>query len=203
MAGLVVSAIYKINPKVGHATHLIALTLLGMVLTVTIVKQTPVGQVWALVLGIGAVARTALSWSYLRFSLMRTAFRYAALAPFAVASVFFFVAPTSRLVWTSDSMVEPLSSIVGRRAPVVVVVFDELPLASLIDVKGRVQSHFPNSPDSPRKVLHSEMLSGCIKEPKMPFQQSFRVCLRRWRENIQVLPIIPTQCSAFSTGLVG
>jgi hypothetical protein len=91
----------------------------------------------AVVLGVGAVV------VYQRVAPARTWLAYMALAPVVFVGAFMLASPTSRLL-TSPSAA-PLVAGVARPAPVVMVVFDELPLASLVTPDGQVDRElYPN-----------------------------------------------------------
>jgi Sulfatase len=85
---------------------------------------------------------------YARTSWVRTWLRFLAPAPLVFALLFLLVSPTSTLVL--PQRVEPASSqgpaaASGRQPPLVMILFDEFPLSSLLDAKGRIDRRvYPN-----------------------------------------------------------
>lgn len=91
----------------------------------------------AVALGSGAVLL------YRRVPPARTWLAFMALAPVAFLVVFLVASPTARLL--DDPEAVALEAGVGRPAPVVMVVFDELPLASLVTADGTIDAElYPN-----------------------------------------------------------
>jgi hypothetical protein len=93
--------------------------------------------VGAVLLAAGAMAL------YARSEFVTTWLRVACVAPLIFVLLFLFVSPVSKLVSASTPAAADLD--VGSRAPVLLVVFDELPTASLLDADGRIDRElFPN-----------------------------------------------------------
>ncbi len=85
--------------------------------------------------GVGFLAAALLAaWAYLRFEAARTLVAYLGFAAPVVVALFLLRAPVTSLYGSEGEAADPVSS----RTPVVVVVFDELPLASLLDERGRI-----------------------------------------------------------------
>ena len=82
---------------------------------------------------IGGVLYAGLPWP-------RLWLRFLTPAPLAFALLFLLVSPTSALVLPAraPSAPEPPAAASGDRPPVVVLLFDEFPLSSLLDAKGRI-----------------------------------------------------------------
>jgi hypothetical protein len=88
-------------------------------------------------IGLGAAA------AYRSVAPVRTWLAFMSLAPVAFVALFLFASPTSQLLTSTDAVA--IAGGVQRPAPVVMIVFDELPLASLIDSSGSIDEElFPN-----------------------------------------------------------
>ena len=119
--------------------HLAAITGLFMLLAVEVVKATtglrgPRLAAVASAAGlIGGVLYAGLPWP-------RLWLRFLTPAPLAFALLFLLVSPTSALVLPAraPSAPEPAAAASSDRPPVVVLLFDEFPLSSLLDAKGRI-----------------------------------------------------------------
>jgi len=86
--------------------------------------------------GVGAVI------AYRRVEAVRAWLAFAAVAPVAFIGLFLLTSPTSRLLDDVDSAGP---GDVGNPVPVVMLVFDELPLASVVDEDGTIDAElFPN-----------------------------------------------------------
>ncbi|MCA1681485.1 MAG: hypothetical protein LC777_22330, partial [Actinobacteria bacterium] len=96
---------------------------------------TPSG--WFVLAG-GILLGIAAALAYVRFRVVRTYLLVLAPAPFVFLALFLMEAPTGAVV------LPPVSS-VAKPAPVVMLVFDELPVASLMDERQRVDAkRYPN-----------------------------------------------------------
>ncbi len=79
-----------------------------------------------------------------RFAGVRLMLRYLGLAPLLFLALFLFASASSELFWAGEAGVEA-DVRVGADAPVVVVMFDELPLATLLRSDGTInETRFPN-----------------------------------------------------------
>jgi hypothetical protein len=80
------------------------------------------------------------AWAYLRFEPARSLVAILTLAAPAVLLLFLLRPPVTHFYGSDDSAMPDVAS----RTPVVIVVFDELPLASLLDERGRIDARtFP------------------------------------------------------------
>jgi Sulfatase len=127
--------------------HLAALAGLLSLLAIQVAKQLtglrgPV--VVAIALGVGALAAVV----YARASWPRLWLRYLAPAPLVFALLFLLVSPTSQLVLPARA--PPAAGLApapagDRQPPLVMILFDEFPLSSLLDARGRVDRRvYPN-----------------------------------------------------------
>ena len=127
--------------------HLAAVAGLLSLLAIQVAKQLtglrgPV--VVAVALGVGALAAVV----YARASWPRLWLRYLAPAPLVFALLFLLVSPTSQLVLPARA--PPAAGLApapagDRQPPLVMILFDEFPLSSLLDARGRVDRRvYPN-----------------------------------------------------------
>lgn len=106
------------------------------------VRQLPIpwwGEVvLAVMLGLAGL------WAFRRYRSVRTAGRYLLLAPLVMLAVFLFTMPVGAVLREPDTTVgNPI--VVTNPAPVVMMVFDEFPLASIIDPEGNLRADvYPN-----------------------------------------------------------
>ena len=137
LAEVLVAAV--LGPRAGAAVHLAF--IVGLVAVFVIQAARPLGNGVLLVLG-AVVLGVAAAFAYRRVPAVRMWLAFAALAPLGFLLLFLTSSSTSRLLRAD----EPLPDVeVGAPAPVVMVILDELPLASLLDADGAVDSElFPN-----------------------------------------------------------
>jgi len=135
--GLAVIGIRKANLVVGTAVHVAVIALLALVLLIEIVEQFVANSTVAIsVGGMGSLATVRLFYGS---ASVRSILRLMVLAPIAVLLSFVVISPTAGLIFAEPAMAGPTGIRVGDPAPIVMVVFDELPLASLIDGDGTIQ----------------------------------------------------------------
>jgi hypothetical protein len=125
--------------------HLAAVTMLLTVVAIQVLKKlTPVRGpalvALAAAVGLGAGAL------YAQQAWVKLWLRYLAPAPLVFALLFVLASPTSKLVLPARAA--PAGGVAvapGEQPPVVMIFFDEFPLASLLDSKGRVDRRvWPN-----------------------------------------------------------
>lgn len=135
---------HALNRYAGLAVHGVVMAVGGGLLVAEALQHTPAaGWPGSVQLAAAGVAGVALVLGYHRAASIRGMLRYVAVAPVAVAALFLVVAPTSRLVWGASG-VAMAAGPVANPAPVVVVIFDEFPVATLIDGSGRIRTEpFP------------------------------------------------------------
>ena len=132
----------RVHRRLGVTLHALVLAALGASLSLQVLKQVrlPGALLIALALALGG----AVSAAFYRISNLRALLRIASPLPVVVAALFLVASPVSKVVFPGRLAVArnaPLS----RTPPIVMVVFDELPLASLMDERGGIDSRlFPN-----------------------------------------------------------
>ena len=130
----------------GHL-HLVAVTGLFVLLAVEVVKATTglrgprLAAVAAAGGLLGGVLYAGLSWP-------RLWLRFLTPAPVVFALLFLLVSPTSALVLPARTATGPgpaAAPAPGSHPPEVMILFDEFPLSSLLDAKGRINKRvYPN-----------------------------------------------------------
>ena len=142
-------AVGLVSGTVRRFLHLAAIFGLFTLLALQVAKKLtdlrgPVLVVIALVAGAGAVVL------YARQSWARLWLRYLAPAPLVFALVFLLMSPTSKLVLPAQAEPSgggqaPAAAASGEQPPVVMILFDEFPLSSLLDSKGQIDKRvYPN-----------------------------------------------------------
>jgi hypothetical protein len=142
-------AVGLVSGTVRRFLHLAAIFGLFTLLAIQVAKKLtdlrgPVLVVIALVIGALAVVL------YARQSWARLWLRYLAPAPLVFALVFLLMSPTSKLVLpaqaeSSGGGQAPAAVASGEQPPVVMILFDEFPLSSLLDSKGQIDRRvYPN-----------------------------------------------------------
>jgi hypothetical protein len=140
LGALPVLAALLIDRRFGEAVRAGLLGLLGALLGAELLGKSSAAAVvialGSLAVGIGLVA------AHHRWSGCRAALRLLALTPFAFVALFVFASPTTPLLTESGDVA---FADVTTDENVVMVVFDELPLAALLDETGQLDAgRFPN-----------------------------------------------------------
>jgi hypothetical protein len=120
-------------PRLRIPVHTALIGLLVAVFAIQILRG-PLAAPLAIVLG--SLVGAGAGWLYLRAEAIRLWLAFAGLAPLLFVGTFLFASETSQLL-TSDHA-DAAQIQVGQPAPVVMIVFDELPLTSLIDGNGEI-----------------------------------------------------------------
>ena len=136
-----------VNRMVGRYLHLTAMTGLFALLAIEVVKKATDLRGFRLI-AVAMAAGLLGGVLYDRWAGLRLWLRYLAPAPLAFALVFLLISPTSALVLPARTETAPSPPPVTasrERPPVVVIFFDEFPLSSLLDSKGRIDRRvYPN-----------------------------------------------------------
>lgn len=130
-----------VSPTARRVTHR---TFVGLLVALTVVP--PLVRAWGMgtVVASGAFAAAAAAAAilYARVEAARTLVTFASPAPLVFAGLFLFATPVNELVFTEAAIAHEAD--VERTPPIVWVVFDELPLASLLDADGSIDAErFP------------------------------------------------------------
>ena len=138
--GLFIVGVRHVHEPTGRLLHGLVLAFLASVLVLQLIELIPLQGLspW-LEVAFALAAGAALAVAFYRFASMRSAARFASVAPFVVLGLFVFASSASQLVFTSSAIAQPAEISVGSPAPVVMVILDEFPIASLMDENGRIQ----------------------------------------------------------------
>lgn len=122
--------------------HLGLMTLTGAALLLQLLKDRltwPAG----ILIAISLIAATAGVYAYSRWRFPRSFMDILTIAPVLVLIVFFFFSSSSRLILPREQP-KPVKVNINKPAPVVMVILDELPVASLETPDGKIDaSRFP------------------------------------------------------------
>lgn len=143
--GILVLFAYLIRPVIGSAFHVLILAVSGALIANSVIRLSPIDeQPWVVAVGIGLLSGALLSWSYYRIEWTRSFLNMMAVAPLVVTVVFLFFSQTSEAAWGMGPATGSQSAPVRNPAPLVMLVFDEFPIASVIDTDGQIQGdYFP------------------------------------------------------------
>jgi Sulfatase len=135
-------AVGAFAPRAGLALHLVLLAALAVVCAIQALERLGLdGTVPLVAASLAAGAATAVAaW---RTAIVRTFLTVLTPAPFLFLGLFLLNTPVQKLVFPADAEVE-LAAVRGS-TPVVMVVFDELPVISLLDANGEIDTgRYPN-----------------------------------------------------------
>jgi Sulfatase len=139
IVGGVVAAIGRLSESAGRVAYVLVVAALGALLAFQLIQRVLSSfPEWAQ-LGIAAVVGCLLGYAVGRWRPVQSTLSVAGIAVLVVPITFLFLSPTSELVLESGSAVGAGGAPVGAPAPVVMLVFDELPLASLVGGDGEIQ----------------------------------------------------------------
>ena len=130
-----------VRERLGEAVHVAFVGILAGLLALQATGRLAVpGGVALALAGAAAVAASA---AYVALAPVRAFLTVLAAAPAVFLALFLVFSPVASLVRTGEARAE-VARIDAARAPVVVVVLDELPLNSLLDERGRIDAvRFP------------------------------------------------------------
>lgn len=140
IVAFLIVGVRRVHEPTGRLVHGVVLASLAALLALQIVELTALSRTspWielALALGVGA----AFAVAFYRFDAMQSAAKFASIAPFVILGLFVFASSASQLVFASSAIAQPAQIVVDNPVPVVMVVFDEFPVASLMDENGEIQ----------------------------------------------------------------
>jgi hypothetical protein len=140
LIGLVVVGVRKMHPPTGTVLHGIVLAILAGILALQIISSTPAAgfPAWLEIVFAG-VAGAFFALAYYRYQTLRSVGRFAAIAPVVILGLFLFGSQASQLVFASGDIGQPSQITVENPAPIVMVVFDEFPVSSLMDGEGNIE----------------------------------------------------------------
>jgi hypothetical protein len=142
---LLVLSLRGLNARIGAVAHVAVVGSLAAVvaanMAVTLgLAGTPPAVFFAFV----GLAGLVVAWCFTRFGALRQAFLYLGLAPLVFVTWFLFFTPASQLVHASAADL-PEAEAVASPVPVIMMMFDEFPEASIMHGDGSLDSlHYPN-----------------------------------------------------------
>ena len=146
LLALAVGGTRHFNASIGRGLHLVVLSTLVAALSVQLMKRLPgfKSAPGPLLIGLGLLAAVWLSLSFYRREWLRTGARVLAPAPIFFLVVFLFFSPVSKLVFPEKVGLGAGSSL-ARPPDVIMIIFDELPAATLMTEEGRIDRRlWPN-----------------------------------------------------------
>lgn len=133
----------RVSKRLRWAIHL---ALMGIVIAALVLTTVKRYLDWpaAMLIGFSILAAAGAVYSYDRWQFPKTFMDVLTPAPLVVLAVFFFLSPASRLV-IPDQNPETEQIDVGNPARVVMVIFDEFPLATIMKEDGAIDAtRYPN-----------------------------------------------------------
>lgn len=156
LTGLVLLG-FTIGPNVGKVVHVLMIGGLGSLIALNALRLSSIDdRHWSIVLGLAVLLGAVLTWGYYRLKWIRTFLNVIGAAPVAILLFFLVLSPSSEVAWgiDQDPSSMSLSARVGEPAPVILVVFDEFPIASIIDARGEIMGdHFPGLAELSRDAI--------------------------------------------------
>lgn len=137
---------FAIQRRMGSSIHLVVFSLLTAFLIVQVLKALEFGAATGgpLLIAIAIVLGALVAAFFHRSPGFGSFFRMGILVPFLVLAVFVYASPTGELISPSPPA-QAATGPITRPVPIVFVVMDELPLESLLDEGGNIESRlFPN-----------------------------------------------------------
>lgn len=138
--GLAVAGVRRLHTTTGTVLHWVVLAVLGGILSLQVISHTPLAGLPAwfeIALSVGAGVFVA--YAFYRYEPLRSAGRFAAVAPIVILGLFVFGSSASQLVFASGEIVRPAQISIRDPAPIVMLVFDEFPVASIMDGDGNIE----------------------------------------------------------------
>ncbi len=121
--------------RLARALHLLFVAALVLLLAIQVLKRVG-GLGAAAILILAALVGVAAAVAYARARGLRTFLTALAPAPLVFLALFLVASPAAKLVFADEAGAR--SAGVAARAPVVLIVFDELPLTSLLDAREEI-----------------------------------------------------------------
>lgn len=140
LIGLAVAGVWKLHRPTGTVLHGIVLATLGGILALQIISSTPAGGLPAwLEIAVAATAGVLLAVAFYRYQTLRSVGRFAIIAPVVILGLFLFGSSVSQLVFGPGGIAQQAQITIESPAPIAMVVFDEFPVASIMDGDGNIE----------------------------------------------------------------
>jgi hypothetical protein len=125
-----VLAVGLVSAEAGRMAAAVAIGILGSIALLRLLDSVA-GFGWLPYASAALAGTVAVAWAFVRFRAVRLFALYTSPAPILFAASFLFLSPARALLDADDA--DALAAVHSARAPLVVVVFDELPLGALLD----------------------------------------------------------------------
>lgn len=144
LAATVIEAVLNlVSPRARWIFHLILVGLLFAVVVLQFLKQFADGPATLMIVA-AALGGIGLAWVYRRPGFLRSLTDILIPAPLIILLVFFFFSDASELTSRSGE-IDTIQAAVEKPAPVVMLVFDEFPVGSLMNADRDINAkRFPN-----------------------------------------------------------
>ena len=143
LIGLAIEALARlVNRDLQWGVHLFLMTVVGACFVLQLIKgffDIPAG----ILIVVSVLLAGAFVWAYTKWRFPRSFMDILTAAPIVIILVFFCFSSTSRLILPREQP-DPVDVTVENPVPVVMVIFDEFPTASLMDEAGGIdRTRFP------------------------------------------------------------
>jgi hypothetical protein len=147
LAPLVVAGIealcWFIHKKLSQIVHLVLVAGLGLLLSLAVLRKLPLESDWAVWLA-AALTSLLLLLAERYWNAFQTCLRFLSITPLVAFFLFVSLSPSADIIWKGEVRASPVPGI-GNPAPVVILFFDEFPIASLLAEEGTINAQrFPN-----------------------------------------------------------
>jgi hypothetical protein len=130
-----------LHRNVRRALHLLFVAVLGTLIAAQALKKS-IDASDAVLIGVSGAIGLIAALAYARTEPVRSFVSVLSPAPAVFLALFLFFSPVSKLAFPNEASARSVGGV--ARAPIVVVLFDELPVTSLMDDRGRVDAaRFP------------------------------------------------------------
>jgi len=160
LIGLAIEAVARlINRDLQWGIHLFLMTAVGACFVLQVIKgffDWPAG----ILIVLSVLLAGAFAWAYTRWRFPRSFMDILTAAPIVIILVFFCFSSTSRLILPREQP-DPVDVTIQNPVPVVMVIFDEFPIASLMDEAGAIDgTRFPAFADLASRSTWYENATG-------------------------------------------
>jgi hypothetical protein len=136
------AALGSLPGKGGNLVGLGLIAVLSTLLGFLYLRRLPVP--WWTAAATAILVGSVATWAFLRFDPARQATRYLLPAPLLFLAIFLFATPSGAVLLDRGSGIGTAAE-VGNPVPIVMIVLDEFPLASIIDPEGNLRGdRYPN-----------------------------------------------------------
>lgn len=143
--GALVLLAYSIHSVAGRGLHLAIMGAMGSLVAVNALRYSTIDDAPGIaVISIAVLLGLVVAMGYIHLDWFRSFLHMTGVAPLVVVLAFLLLSPTSRVAWGLDRESDTSSAPVHSPAPVVMVLFDEFSISSIIDNQGRIDAeNFP------------------------------------------------------------